>query len=300
MQIGQTLPGGGTAVANGTYPNVFKNDTVDGSFGVTSPIALEDVTTAGSLVKTLNIPTTSLVTSFSSKSELSLNLSTDGKSLTLMGYAAPAGALDVSNSNTPGVIEPGNPVTTSPTYRGVLQFNNTNSNISVATSNAYAGNNGRAAIFDVGNNQYLTVGNAGNGNGSAGITAGTGVQIIAPGSATSSTPTTKVGNFNITQYGYPPDKTAKDNNFRGETVFNNTLYVTKGSGSNGINTVYQVGNTGTLPTAATAATPPSPSSPAFRRAWPRWPTIRLARSRTPSEFSSPTPARSTLLTKATA
>ncbi len=38
----------------------------------------------------------------------------------------------------------------------------------------------------------------------------------------------------------------KDNNFRGETIFNNTLYVTKGSGSNGIDTVYQVGATGAL------------------------------------------------------
>ena len=39
------------------------------------------------------------------------------------------------------------------------------------------------------------------------------------------------------------DKAAKDNNYRGLTVSNNTLYVTKGSGSNGVNTVYQVGTT---------------------------------------------------------
>jgi len=37
-------------------------------------------------------------------------------------------------------------------------------------------------------------------------------------------------------------------NFRGLTVFNDTLYVTKGSGGNGINTVYQVGVQGILPT----------------------------------------------------
>jgi hypothetical protein len=43
-----------------------------------------------------------------------------------------------------------------------------------------------------------------------------------------------------------PDKTGKDDNFRGMTVFNNTLYVTKGSGSNGVNTVNQVGATGSL------------------------------------------------------
>jgi hypothetical protein len=36
------------------------------------------------------------------------------------------------------------------------------------------------------------------------------------------------------------------------TIFNNTLYVTKGSGGNGINTVYQVGNAGVLPSGDTA------------------------------------------------
>ena len=30
VTVGQTLPGGGTAIANGTYPNVFENATVDG------------------------------------------------------------------------------------------------------------------------------------------------------------------------------------------------------------------------------------------------------------------------------
>jgi len=59
---------------------------------------------------------------------------------------------------------------------------------------------------------------------------------------------TQVGQYNITQNGYAADKIAKDNNFRGETVFNNTLYVTKGSGSNGIDTAYQVGTVGSLPT----------------------------------------------------
>ena len=52
---------------------------------------------------------------------------------------------------------------------------------------------------------------------------------------------------------YPPDKAGKDNNFRGLTIFGNTMYVTKGSGSNGINTVYRVGDKGSLPTPANAA-----------------------------------------------
>ena len=61
----------------------------------------------------------------------------------------------------------------------------------------------------------------------------------------------------------PPDKSGKDDNFRGETIFNNTLYVTKGSGGNGINTVYQVGTAGSLPTLANAGSQPITILPGF-------------------------------------
>jgi hypothetical protein len=60
----------------------------------------------------------------------------------------------------------------------------------------------------------------------------------------------------VTQYGtppYSPDKSGKDDNFRGERIFHNTLYVTKGSGGNGIDTVFQVGAAGMLPTLMTAS-----------------------------------------------
>jgi hypothetical protein len=49
-----------------------------------------------------------------------------------------------------------------------------------------------------------------------------------------------VGSFNITQLGDKPDKIGKDTNFRGLTIFNNVVYLTKGSGGNGINTVYWI------------------------------------------------------------
>lgn len=256
VTVGQTLPGGGQAIADGSYPGVFNNATVDGSFGITAPIFLDELTTSGANVGTLAIDPNTITTSFPSKSELALNLTPDGTGLTFMGYATGINQLDVSNSNTPGIIEPGNPVTTTPTYRAVAQVNYDGS-LQVTTTNAYSGNNGRAAILGS-NGLYYTVGNAGNGNGSPAITAGTGVQIVVPGqNATAVTPgTNKVGDFNITQYGYAADKTAKDNNFRGETIFNNTLYVTKGSGGNGINTVYQVGNTGSLPTIADGTNTP--------------------------------------------
>lgn len=62
----------------------------------------------------------------------------------------------------------------------------------------------------------------------------------------------------------PADKTGKDDNFRGLTNYNNTLYVSKGSGGNGLDAVYQVnpsgggyvapGTSAGLPTSANAAT----------------------------------------------
>ena len=261
---GQTkLPGGGKAVNNGSYPGVFNNDTPDASFGVTSPIFLQEFTTSGINVGTVNVDPSVITTSFSSKSELAINLTADGTGLTFMGYAAPINQLDVSNSNTPGIIDPNNPVTgnTANTYRAVAQINYNTPIVNgvitpeISTTNAYSGNNGRAAILAA-NGDYYTVGNAGNGtkttpsNIYTAITNATGVQIVTPGqTATATTPTDQVGQYNVTQNNQPADKVGKDNNFRGETIFNNTLYVTKGSGSNGINSVYQVGTAGTLPTA---------------------------------------------------
>ena len=48
----------------------------------------------------------------------------------------------------------------------------------------------------------------------------------------------------MTELGGKADKIGKDDNFRGMTIFNNVLYFTKGSGSNGVNTVYFVDTTG--------------------------------------------------------
>jgi len=72
--------------------------------------------------------------------------------------------------------------------------------------------------------------------------------------------------YSVTQYGYQADTSGKDDNFRGITIFNGTLYVSKGSGSNGINTVFQVGKTGTLPSFASAATTEISILPGFSTA----------------------------------
>jgi phosphodiesterase/alkaline phosphatase D-like protein len=370
VTVGSALPGAGglTAIADGAYPTVFNNDTVDASFGVTSPIFLDQLTTSGTPVDSpLNVTAAlgnTFATSFSSKSELALNLSADGTAVTFMGYDAPVNALDVSNSNTPGVIDPTNldglpPVNNPASQRAVAQIDAIG-NLQVTPVNAYSGNNGRAVVLGSTGDYYL-VGNAGNGGftipGSITTTSGsnevtldppagsftttaiftigdlitgkfipanatvtgiidathftisapatnpgsdskakvvqsgttlgqlsdnTGVQMVVPGGGPNTTVVGQVNGtfgssagyqrgFSITQtdpltgqpYSPTADKTGKDDNFRGETIFNNTLYVTKGSGGNGMDTVYQVGPAGSLPSLANAATTPITILPGF-------------------------------------
>ncbi len=256
-----------TAIADGTYPTVFNNDTVDGSFGITSPIFLDNITSDGRLLDTLTIPSDQIVTSFSSKSEVALNRSTDGRSITFVGYRGGPGfvtgpnQLDVSNSNTPGVVDPTNPVS-SQYCRSVAEVD-ADGHVTITEGNGYSGNNGRAAIKA--HSLYYMTGNDNNGGLNASQLTGTqvglnlitstGVELLVPGQAPPVPPSiNKIGEFAVTQVGYKTaDKPGKDNNFRGLTIFHDTLYVTKGSGGNGINTVYQVGAAGVLPTGTTAA-----------------------------------------------
>ena len=143
---------------------MFNNALVDGSFGVTSRIFLSEMTPSGVPLGTITVPPGRLVTSFSSKSELALNLSPDGSTLSFMGYAAKPGDLDVSNSNTPDVIDPTNPVP-SAYYRAAAQMS-ANGPLRITETNAYSGNNGRAAITaNAGGHELIyTAGNAGNGS----------------------------------------------------------------------------------------------------------------------------------------
>jgi hypothetical protein len=136
-----------SAVAGGSYPGVFNNTSVDGNFGVTSPIYFGQITPNGTMVAITDLTAlTGITTSFSSKSEMALNLSTGGNSLTLVGYNAPVGALDVSNSNTPGHVDPTNTDTQTSTNRTVVQING-DGTLLVTNTNAYSGNNGRASIL---------------------------------------------------------------------------------------------------------------------------------------------------------
>jgi hypothetical protein len=248
------------AIANGAYPFVFNNDLFDASFGITSRIFLDQLTPDGHLIDSLEVPNSldrgiestsdQLVTSFSSKSEIALHLSTDHRYLTFMGYVAPVNTIDVSNSNTPFAIDPTNPVGQE-FLRGVAAVGR-NGHFHFTETNAYSGNNGRAAILNNTDGEpfFYTAGNAGNGANPQpdGIVLGAGAQFVDltnkheaqqdPG-----TPT-PVSSFSVTELGQKADKIGKDDNFRGMTVFNNVLYYTKGSGSNGVNTVYFVDTTG--------------------------------------------------------
>jgi hypothetical protein len=268
VRVGEILPPncantqggcGGPAGApyDGTYPKVWNDDAYDSSFGITSKIYLDQMFPFGFVINSLEAPNSSqrgssdqLVTSFSSKSELALNLSTDRQYLTFSGYVAPIDQLDASNSNTAGAVDPTNPVGEN-IYRAEAQVDR-HGQFRFTETNAYSGNNGRAVVWNNSNGAdfFYTAGNAGNGNNPQpdGIILGAGTQIISPANApesqqTPSTPT-PVGSFNITELGFKADKIGKDDNFRGLTIFNNVLYYSKGSGSNGVNTVYFLDTTG--------------------------------------------------------
>jgi hypothetical protein len=268
VSVGQALPGGGTAIANGTFPDVFKNEVPDPSFGVTSPIFLDQRTPAGALVGTVAVDPTAITTSFASKAELGLSVATDGSAVSFMGYKAGVNQLDVAASNTAAVVDPTNPVR-DVHARAVGLVNLASGEVTVTSVNAYSGNNGRGAILA--NGTFYMVGNAGNGSGDgfilSSLSDNTGVQAISagdPGAGNTTVIGEPLGTYGATvgyQRGfslaqvpdparpglnYAADKTGKDCNFRGLIVFDNTLYVTKGSGSNGVNSVYRVGPAGAL------------------------------------------------------
>jgi hypothetical protein len=257
---GCTPPSCGIADANGIYPEIFNNDSVDEHFGITSKIYLDQLTPWGFPVNSLEVPNSSqpgitanddqMVTSFSSKSELALNLSTGGRYVTFLGYRAPSDQIDTSNGSTPGVFDPTDtdPVTA---YRVAAQVA-ASGQLRFTDTNAFSGDNPRAAILneEEGKELIYAAGNSGNGSKPipAGIVAGGGAQLITPSLQPqllqeSGFPT-PVGSFNITELGDKHDKQSKDNNYRGITIFNNVLYFTKGSGGNGVNTVYFVDTTG--------------------------------------------------------
>ena len=149
-------PGLILATYDGSYPGVWNNSLVDGSFGIAAKIILDQLRPSGSLVSSLEVPNSSqrridadddqMVSSFPSKSEVALNLSTDRRFVTFMGYLASVDDIDISNSNTPAVIDPSNPVPGT-NYRVIAEVDQSG-HFHFTKTNAYSGNNGRAAILN--------------------------------------------------------------------------------------------------------------------------------------------------------
>jgi len=178
-----------TATTDGSYPQVWNNELADANFEVTAPIYLQEMTPSGRIVGTMAVPAGTddrsrrgdqLVGSFSSKSELALNLSPDGRYVSFMGYVAPANTLDVSNSNTPAVVDPTNP--DQGRYYRAAAVLDADSHLNLTATNAFSGDNGRAAIV-AGSSRHPLIYAAGNaGNGSTpppqGIITSTGAQIF--------------------------------------------------------------------------------------------------------------------------
>ncbi len=280
-----TLPDTDTATtlaaAGNNYVQVWNNDTVDGSFGITSAIRLTDVEPhSGRVFGAILVPPDQVVTSFSSKSELSLHVRNDGwgSHLTFVGYAgAGIGALDVSNADAVPGQDPTNPVTFA--FGSDYAFHRTivsvdeRGHFAYTPTIAYGGDNGRGALLGS-NGLYYTVGNSNNGNadtfGSStngtnpDVTETTGLEVVNPingwsinvpipaNDSAEVDPLLQYCN-NANPFLEPCsklDKAGKDNNYRGLAEFGGALYFTKGSGSNGMDTVYTVS---TLPTVANAA-----------------------------------------------
>jgi hypothetical protein len=176
-----SLPNNAASVADGTFPGVFNNETPDGSFGVTSPIFLDQLAPSGAVLSRMNVTDAisrqlgmDVTTSFPSKSELGLSLTPDNSAVTFIAYGSAANTLDVSNSNTPGHVDITNPVN----GQGVLIYQRDvveldgNGTVEVTTTNTYSGNNGRNVALGLSGYYYL-VGNAGNNGKSVKFAAGT-------------------------------------------------------------------------------------------------------------------------------
>ncbi|HEY4114587.1 MAG TPA: hypothetical protein VGM17_11065 [Rhizomicrobium sp.] len=286
LTVGTTLAGSdntqtSSAVAGNNYTQVWNNESVDPSFGVTSAIQLTDMEPhSGHVFGTVTVPADQVVTSFPSKSELGLHIANDtnGLHVVFVGYAgAGVGALDASNADAVPGQDPTNPVTyafgSSYAFPRTIVSMDRNGNFSYTPTTDYGGNNGRSALLGS-NGLYYTVGNANNGNASTFAPNGTNPDVttttgliavnpidaqtasVAPGDSAEVDP-----NLQYPLNKGKLDKAGKDNNYRGVTEQGGALYFTKGSGSNGMDTVYTVASLPTVDNAAQATISVVPGFP---------------------------------------
>jgi hypothetical protein len=218
-----------------TYPRIFADPSVS---GIQGSVHIDRFVVSGDHAeRTSSRRLENITTSFSSKSEGALMLSVDGSFLSYMGYAGPVGAEGVSNSYTTGAPLPGN---TAPLFDRAVALIEADGSTSVTDeSNAYSGDNPRAAITVDGTQLYMA-GNADSTIAPDGSGPGTtiGARYGMPGSSTSI-------ELGVYFAGDRPEETkkqhVKDSNFRGIGIYGGNLYVSKGSGGNGDDGVFQVG-----------------------------------------------------------
>jgi hypothetical protein len=296
LTIGTTLAKSATAtamaVAGNNYVTTWNNASVDGSYGVTSPIQLTDISAANDVVlRTFGVPTSQVVTSFSSKSELGLHITQDkhgreggdgggddrgddrGYHLVFVGYGgAGVGALDVSNSDAVVGQDPTNPVThafgsTHAFHRTIVSMG-VYGNFAYTPTIAYGGNNGRSVLLGS-NGLYYAVGNANNGDAATfgpsngtnpDVTETTGLEAVNPINGVTSSAAIPANNSAevdpLIQYTFPPSPLNKPDKPGKD---NNYRGITEYNGAlyftkgSGSNGIDTVYTVSTLPTVANAA-----------------------------------------------
>lgn len=223
-----------------TYPLIFNDSSVSGIQG-TVHLDTYHVDHVAFPIATLPLPPNLITTSFSSKSEGSLHRSRDGQYLTYMGYAgATPGAEGVSNSyDSADTAGQGASNSNGPYYnRAVARVRWTGAVDVFPQANAYSGDNPRGAV-SVDGSQFYMVGNSDNSapllSGGTGPSPTIGVRFDTAGNPLS----TQLVVLPATA-GTSASKAVKWNNFRGIALDGDTLLVSKGSGSNGLDGVFAV------------------------------------------------------------
>jgi len=216
-----------------TYPTIFNDPTIT---GVQGSIHIDRYLVAPGVPLVGSLALTGITTSFSSKSEGALMRSVDGRYLTYMGYDASVGLNNVSNSFTEDANLAGN---TAPLFdRAVARVDGNDDVVVIHESNAYSGDNPRAAVSVDGQEFYM----AGNSDSTIATDGtGPGTTIGARLGTLGLTTSIELGVYTAADR---PDESAKqhvkDSDFRGVGIYNGNLYVSKGSGGNGDDGLFQV------------------------------------------------------------
>jgi hypothetical protein len=136
---------------------------VNGTTGAAANVTLKEVTTAGVVVRDVNLPTM-FTMSGSATSEGQLVRSGDNRFLTVTGYTAAAGTASIAGTTS----------ATAPRTIARVGFDGT-VNTSTSFDNVFSGSNIRSAFTQDGSGFWATGGNSGQVYGALGATSGTAI-----------------------------------------------------------------------------------------------------------------------------